>query len=168
MRLPNRALGPGKAVTRRVFLALSLIAVTAALVYLDRRGYEDAAGDGVSLADVFYYATVSVTTTGYGDITPVTSRARAITTVIVTPTRVLFLILVVGTTVEDLLEVGAGLDIIERPVSPHEQGGPPRPGNGELVVAVVRSEELLRFDDPRIRRLEPGDWVVALCARDRR
>ncbi len=107
MRLPNRALGPGKAVTRRVFLALSLIAVTAALVYLDRRGYEDAAGDGVSLADVFYY------------------------------------------------------------VSPDEQGGPPRPGNGELVV-VVRSEELLRFDDPRIRRLEPGDRVVALCARDRR
>jgi voltage-gated potassium channel len=50
--------------------------------------------------DAFYYSTVSVTTTGYGDITPVSRSARLLTTLVITPTRVLFLILLVGTTVE--------------------------------------------------------------------
>ena len=331
VQLPTRAVGPAKAVALRVVLALALVALTAALVYVDRDGYQDAAGGGVTLAEAFYYATVSVTTTGYGDIIPVTPRARALTTVVVTPARVLFLILLVGTTVEvlteqsraalrverwrrrvrnhvivcgygskgrsaveallgqgsdrrevvvvdvdplsveeanraglvairgsatrtavlreagitraqsvvvapreddaavlitltarelnptativaavreeenvhllrqsganavirsaqspgrllgmatrnplvvrvleDLLDVGAGLDIIERPASPDEHGGPPRPAQGELVVAVVRGDESLRFDDQRLRRLEPGDRIVALCAQGRK
>ena len=50
--------------------------------------------------DAFYYATVSVTTTGYGDIVPVSEAARLWTTVVVTPARVLFLIILVGTTLE--------------------------------------------------------------------
>jgi voltage-gated potassium channel len=56
------------------------------------------------LLDAFYYASVSVTTTGYGDITPVTDTARLSTTLLVTPARILFLILLVGTTVEVLAE----------------------------------------------------------------
>jgi voltage-gated potassium channel len=49
-----------------------------------------------------YYSTVSVTTTGYGDIVPVTPSARMVTTLVVTPLRVAFLVLVVSTTVEIL------------------------------------------------------------------
>ena len=55
-----------------------------------------------ALLDAFYYSTVSVTTTGYGDITPVTDRARLVSTLLVTPARVLFLIILVGTTLEVL------------------------------------------------------------------
>ena len=51
-----------------------------------------------------YYATVSITTTGYGDITPVTTGTRLATTIIITPARILFLILLVGTTLEVLAE----------------------------------------------------------------
>ena len=54
--------------------------------------------------DALYYATVSITTTGYGDITPVTTGTRLATTVIITPARILFLILLVGTTLEVLAE----------------------------------------------------------------
>jgi voltage-gated potassium channel len=45
---------------------------------------------------------VAVTTTGYGDIVPVSQGARLVTVVVVTPIRVAFLILVVSTTVEVL------------------------------------------------------------------
>jgi hypothetical protein len=53
-----------------------------------------------SLGDAFCYVTVSLSTTGYGDIVPVTPEARLLTTVVITPLRLLFLIVLVGTTVE--------------------------------------------------------------------
>jgi voltage-gated potassium channel len=56
------------------------------------------------LLDAFYYSTVSITTTGYGDVRPVTDQARLLTTLFVTPARVLFLILLVGTTLEILAQ----------------------------------------------------------------
>jgi voltage-gated potassium channel Kch len=39
------------------------------------------------------YATVTLSTTGYGDIVPVTDAARLVNTVLITPIRVIFLIL---------------------------------------------------------------------------
>lgn len=76
----------------------------ALVAYLGRDGYVDANEDGVSPLDAIYYATVSVTTTGYGDIRPVSDQARLLSTLLVTPARVLFLILLVGTTLEVLAE----------------------------------------------------------------
>lgn len=91
---------------RRLALAIGLILFVALVAYLGRDGYVD--GDEqpaeVTMLDAVYYATVSVTTTGYGDITPVTEGARLATTLLITPARILFLILLVGTTVEVLAE----------------------------------------------------------------
>ncbi|OLT36705.1 Ion channel protein [Actinomadura sp. CNU-125] len=102
--LPRVRKGPLHAVGRRVGLAsLAVLAVVAA-VYLGRDGYRDSADDDVSLLDAFYYATVSVSTTGYGDITPVSDSARIVNILFVTPVRVLFLIVLVGTTLEVLAE----------------------------------------------------------------
>jgi voltage-gated potassium channel len=56
----------------------------------------------LSLLDCVYYATVSLSTTGYGDITPVTPSARLINVLVITPLRVAFLIVLIGTTVETL------------------------------------------------------------------
>lgn len=86
-----------------VFAAAVLLGMVL-IVYLDRDGYRDANGDGVSLLDCFYYATVSLSTTGYGDIAPVTDAARLINVVFITPMRVLFLIVLIGTTLEVLTE----------------------------------------------------------------
>lgn len=93
-----------RAVLRRVGVALVLLIAVVAAVYLDRDGYRDTAGGTLSLLDCFYYATVSVSTTGYGDITPVSASARLVNTVFITPVRVLFLIVLVGTTLEVLAE----------------------------------------------------------------
>ena len=54
------------------------------VVYLERHGYRDVAGtDGGEgrvdgWLDAFYYATVTLSTTGYGDITPLSEGARTL------------------------------------------------------------------------------------------
>ena len=329
VQLPMPRQRPLRAIGVRMLIAFALLALVAVVAYLGRSGYRDSAGGGVGLLDSIYYATVSITTTGYGDIVPITDGARLATTVIVTPARILFLIILVGTTLEllaeryrqsyrlsrwrssvrdhvivcgygvkgraaieqirgqgiaadgivvidddpgaiaranadgyagvlgdathsatlreagivdaravvvaptrddtavlvtltarelaprvfiaaaareaenahllrqggadsvisssdaagrllglathsprivnvleDLLSAGEGLDIIERPIEHSEAGTTALPAQrGELLVAVVRAGELIRFDDPRAEELRPGDRLVCLAGR---
>lgn len=91
----------------RVVYALGALFAAVLIVYLDRHGYRDIesapdADDPLSFLDCLYYATVSLSTTGYGDITPVTPSARLVNVLVITPLRVAFLIVLIGTTVETL------------------------------------------------------------------
>ncbi len=104
VEFPGRPHGPLRNIMLRVGIALALILFVALLTYAGRGGYLDAEDDAVSLLDAFYYSTVTITTTGYGDVRPVSEHARLLTTVFVTPARVLFLILLVGTTLEILAQ----------------------------------------------------------------
>lgn len=104
IRMPEPSISPLKSIVRRVIGALLALVATVLIVYAGRDGYRDANGDGLSLLDSFYYSTVSLSTTGYGDITPVSASARLINVLIITPLRVLFLIVLVGTTLEVLTE----------------------------------------------------------------
>jgi voltage-gated potassium channel len=104
IRMPELTVSPLRAILKRVIGATLALLATVLIVYLDRDGYRDANGDGLSLLDSLYYATVSLSTTGYGDIAPATSSARFVNVIIITPLRVLFLIVLVGTTLEVLTE----------------------------------------------------------------
>ncbi|NMH97130.1 potassium channel family protein [Pseudonocardia acidicola] len=105
LRMPDPTVGPVVSLLRRLSIALGALVATALIVYFGQAGYVDNNNTGpLSLIDAFYYATVSLSTTGYGDIVPVTSTARLLTTVVITPLRLLFLIVLVGTTVELLTE----------------------------------------------------------------
>ena len=98
--LPARGSTPLRVLTTRIGIATGLILGVAVMTWLDRFGYRDTADDSVNFLDSLYYSTVSVTTTGYGDITPVSDSARLLTTFVTTPARVIFLVLLVGTTLE--------------------------------------------------------------------
>lgn len=91
-------------VMRRLLMALLVLAVTTLIVYADHDGYTDNSDGSVDFLDAAYYATVTLSTTGYGDITPVSDAARLVNILVVTPLRVIFLIILVGTTLEVLTE----------------------------------------------------------------
>ncbi|MPY95921.1 MAG: hypothetical protein GEV08_23550 [Acidimicrobiia bacterium] len=101
---PTRQLHPLRSIARRIGLSVGILVLVAMVTWTGRHGYRDADGGPLSLLDAFYYASVTVTTTGYGDITPISPTARAVTAFVVTPARVVFLILLVGTTLELLTE----------------------------------------------------------------
>lgn len=102
--LPERLRSPWWELTRRLLLAFVILAGTVLLVWLDRGGYHDSndASGRLSLVDAFYYSTVTLSTTGYGDIAPVAAHSRLLNAIVITPLRIAFLALLIGTTLEVL------------------------------------------------------------------
>ncbi|MBB1019551.1 potassium channel family protein [Dietzia sp. DQ11-71] len=104
--IPEHSETPWRLIGKRVLMAVLTLSLAAIVVYVDQDGYEGGGGPGgrITIIDSFYYATVSLSTTGYGDISPVTQQARLLNALLITPLRVLFLILLVGTTLSVLTE----------------------------------------------------------------
>ncbi|MGI8900928.1 MAG: potassium channel family protein [Nocardioides sp.] len=109
LRLPAISRSPWWELTRRVLLAFAILGFTVALVWFDREHYRDGNDPpdyAVDLADAIYYTTVTLSTTGYGDIAPVSSTARLVNAFVITPLRIGFLVLLIGTTIEVLANQG--------------------------------------------------------------
>ncbi|MGY0236924.1 potassium channel family protein [Longispora urticae] len=104
VRLPLPEVGPLRRMGRRVLIALALLAVMFVAVAVDLDGYKDNNHESLDLLGALYYATVSLSTTGYGDIVPVSDTARIVNILVVTPLRVAFLVVLIGTTFEVLTE----------------------------------------------------------------
>lgn len=114
--LPVRIRSPWWSLGQRVLAALAVLVGTVLLVYLDADGYRDVNHPGrpITLVDAIYYTTVTLSTTGYGDIAPVEQHARLINAFVVTPARIAFLVLLIGTTLEVLASQGRELFRISR------------------------------------------------------
>lgn len=109
VRLPAINRSPWWELTRRLLIAFGILGFTVALVYFDRNGYRDGNDPPffrVSLSDAIYYTTVTLSTTGYGDIAPVSQTARLTNAFVITPLRIGFLVLLIGTTIEVLATQG--------------------------------------------------------------
>lgn len=81
----------------RLSLAFALIGLVILIHWFDREGLKDTHDGVISFLDVVYFTMISVTTTGFGDIAPVSDRSRFIEAIIVTPVRIAVLFIFVGT-----------------------------------------------------------------------
>lgn len=81
----------------RLSIAFALIGIVVLVHWIDRDGLVDHYDGNVSFLDVVYFTMISVTTTGFGDIAPVSDRSRLIESIIVTPIRIAVLFIFVGT-----------------------------------------------------------------------
>lgn len=81
----------------RVVAVLGLVGLAIGVHWHDRLGLRDNYDGTISFLDVVYFTMISITTTGYGDIAPVSDRARLFDALIVTPIRVFVVLLFIGT-----------------------------------------------------------------------
>ncbi len=74
--------------------------------WIDRDGLRDNTDGQTSFTDVVYFTAITVTTVGYGDIVPVTPRARMFDTFVVTPIRIFVWLIFLGSAYSFLLRQG--------------------------------------------------------------
>ena len=90
----------------RLGAALALVFLVIMIHWLDRGGLIDHHDGEVSFLDVVYFTMISITTTGFGDITPVSNQSRLVEAVIVTPIRFIVLFIFVGAAYDFVIKRG--------------------------------------------------------------
>ncbi len=88
---------PAKILGTRLLLVFLLFCFVFILLWADRDGLRDEADGELSFADVVYFTMITVTTVGYGDIVPVSTSARLLDALVVTPVRFGIWFLFLGT-----------------------------------------------------------------------
>lgn len=88
---------PWQSLWLRVVAVLALIGIALAGHWFDRAGLKDNIDGHISFIDVIYFTMITVTTVGYGDIVPVSDRARLFDTFVVTPVRIFVWLIFLGT-----------------------------------------------------------------------
>jgi voltage-gated potassium channel len=81
----------------RLGVILSLLASTVLVLYLERGLVDSKTGEHPGFVDCIYFAMVTITTVGYGDIVPVSIQARLIDAFLLTPVRLIFIFTFLGT-----------------------------------------------------------------------
>jgi voltage-gated potassium channel len=135
----------------RVLAVLSLVGLAVAVHWFDRAGLRDNYDGQVSFVDVVYFTMISITTTGYGDIAPVSERARLFDALIVTPIRVFVVLLFIGTAYNFVLKrtwERWRMSVIQRTLTNH------------IIVAGYGQTGSEAVDELIARGEKPGDIVV--------
>jgi voltage-gated potassium channel len=98
------SLSPWASIGWRIGAVLGLYAFAVAFHWFDRDGLRDGLDDHISFLDVIYFTMISITTTGYGDIVPVSPGARMFDALVVTPIRIFVIVIFIGTTYQFILK----------------------------------------------------------------
>lgn len=110
-RIPTHAalrrkssISPWVSIAWRVAAVLSLYAFAVAFHWMDREGLRDNFDNQISFLDIIYFTMISITTTGYGDIVPISTGARMFDALVVTPIRIFVILIFIGTTYQFILK----------------------------------------------------------------
>ncbi|MBR0551869.1 potassium channel family protein [Stakelama marina] len=141
----------------RVAGVFALLALAVGVHWFDRAGLRDTYDGHVSFLDVIYFTMISITTTGYGDIAPVSERARMFDALVVTPIRVFVVLLFLGTAYNFVLRrtwEKWRMALIQKNLHDH------------VIVAGFGTTGSEAVDELIARGTEPRDIVVIECDAD--
>ena len=139
------------AIAWRVAAVFGLLALAVGVHWLEREGLKDNADGNVSLLDIIYFTSISITTTGYGDIVPVSTSARMFDALVVTPIRIFVVLLFLGTAYDFVLK-----RTWEKWRMAHIQ----KTLSGHIVVAGFGTTGSEAVDELIARGEKPGNFVV--------
>ncbi|RYG45925.1 potassium channel protein [bacterium] len=143
--------GPTRTLLRRAGLVAVIMVLAWLMLWATRDGLRDNGGHPLGVLDVLYFAVVTVTTLGYGDIVPVSPMARGIITFGITPLRLVVWVLLLTTAYEFVLR---------RSIERFEMNNLKRTLNGHVVICGFgvkgrsAAKELLERGTP------PGQIIV--------
>jgi voltage-gated potassium channel len=80
----------------RVGTVVALVTFMVLFHWFERDGLKDGHDGQVSFLDAIYFTMISLSTTGYGDIVPISDGARMFDALVVTPGRIFLLLVFVG------------------------------------------------------------------------
>ena len=95
---------PERTLLHRALLLVALFGMVIAALWFDRDGLRDNIDNHISFSDVVYFAMITVTTVGYGDIVPVTDRARIVDALFLTPVRIFVWVIFFGTAYQFVIQ----------------------------------------------------------------
>lgn len=154
----------------RLVLALALIGVALSVHWLDRGGLKDNVDGEISFSDVVYFTMITVTTVGYGDIVPVTERARLFDAFGLTPIRLFVWLIFLGTAYDfflrGLLERGR-MSLIQRNLHGHVLVAGYGVSGAEAVAELMRAgtpaQRIMVIDcDPTTLKAAEASGVTVL------
>lgn len=85
---------------------MTLLLASFCLLWFDRDGLRDNIDGHLTLSDVIYFTMITITTVGYGDIVPVSERARLIDAFLITPIRLFLWLIFLGTAFDMVFRKG--------------------------------------------------------------
>ena len=88
---------PWRVLGVRAGIAGALLLAAFALLWFDRDGLRDQIDGHLTFGEVIYFTMITITTVGYGDIVPVSERARLIDAFLITPIRLFIWLIFLGT-----------------------------------------------------------------------
>ncbi|AXE94468.1 voltage-gated potassium channel [Paraburkholderia terricola] len=98
------AASPQRVLLQRIGLVAALCVLAFVVLYLDRDGLRDANRKVLGIVDLMYFTMVTVATVGYGDIVPVTARARLIDAFFIVPIRIIIWFVFLGTAYQFVIQ----------------------------------------------------------------
>lgn len=137
--------------TMRAAFVFFLVGIAISVHWFDREGYVDHADGNINFSDVLYFTMVTITTVGYGDIVPVTDRARLFEAILVTPIRLFIWLIFLGTAYDFLLQKSWSrwrMSIIQKNLHNH------------IVVAGFGISGSEAVDELLERGIDPSEIVV--------
>ncbi len=93
---PQRLPGIREVLLRLAFVVVLILGATL-IVYFEGGLVDTRSGARPGILDSFYFAVVTITTVGYGDIVPVATHSRLIDALLLAPMRFIFILTVFGT-----------------------------------------------------------------------